>query len=44
MRLVAANLGSDVTFYYQNGDLFWGHTIELRLDAADNFIHADIPG
>jgi hypothetical protein len=34
----------DVTFYYQDGDLFWGHTIELRLDAADNFIHADIPG
>ncbi len=34
----------DVTFYYQDGDLFWGHTIELRLDAADHFVGADIPG
>ena len=34
----------DVTFYYQDGDLFWGHTIELMMDAADNFISAVIAG
>lgn len=34
----------DVVFYYQDGDLFWGHTVELMLDAADRFIHAVIAG
>lgn len=34
----------DVTFYYDDGDMFYGHTIELMMDAGDNFIHADIPG
>lgn len=34
----------DVTFYYQDGDLFWGHIIELWMDAADNFIGAHISG
>lgn len=34
----------DVTFYYQDGDLFWGHTIELGMDAAGEFLRADIPG
>jgi hypothetical protein len=34
----------DVTFYYQDGGLFWGHTIEVGLDAEGNFTHADIPG
>jgi len=33
----------NVTFYYDDGDLFFGHTIQLRMDAASNFIDADIP-
>ncbi len=34
----------DVNFYYDDGDMFYGHTIELMMDAADNFVNADIPG
>ncbi len=34
----------DVTFYYNDGDMFYGHTIELVMDAAGEFFHADIPG
>lgn len=34
----------DVTFYYQDGDLFWGHTIEVGLDAAGDFNRAHIAG
>ena len=34
----------DVTFYYDDGDLFFGHEIEVGMDATDAFVHADIPG
>lgn len=34
----------EVTFYYQDGDLFWGHTIAIGFDPAGEFKYADIPG
>jgi hypothetical protein len=34
----------DVTFYFHDGDLFWGHWIEIGMDVHDVFHHADIPG
>lgn len=33
-----------VTFYHDDGDLFGGHCIEVRMNGADQFYHADIPG
>lgn len=33
-----------VTFYHNDGDLFWGHSIEIGMDGENNFNHADIPG
>jgi hypothetical protein len=34
----------EVTFYHRDGDLFWGHTIAIVMDAQDRFTDADIPG
>jgi hypothetical protein len=34
----------DVTFYHNDGDLFWGHLIEIGMNVLDEFNHADIPG
>ncbi len=34
----------DVIFYHDDGDLFWGHAIEIGMNGADIFDHADIPG
>jgi hypothetical protein len=34
----------DVIFYHDDGDLFWGHAIEIGMNGADVFDHADIPG
>lgn len=36
--------GDDVTFFHDDGDLFSGHSIEISLNAKDEFYHADIPG
>jgi hypothetical protein len=46
MRLEAITFesGGSVTFYHNDGDLFWGHCIEIGMTAADEFNHADIPG
>ena len=34
----------DVIFYHDDGDLFWGHAIEIGMNGGDIFTHADIPG
>ncbi|MGL5062468.1 MAG: DUF2262 domain-containing protein [Microcoleus sp.] len=34
----------DVQFYYNDGDLFWGHYILIAMDSSDLFVDADIPG
>ena len=33
-----------VIFYFEDGDLFWGHCIEVRMDASDCFDYAEISG
>lgn len=46
MELEALHVDPDgsVTFYHRDGDLFWGHYIEIRMDELNRFVHADIPG
>jgi hypothetical protein len=36
--------GGKITFYHHDGDLFWGHCIQICIDAKDNCLGADIPG
>ncbi len=33
-----------VDFWHNDGDLFWGHSIQFCIDADDRCVHADIPG
>lgn len=46
MRLsgIVFDQDGEVTFYHEDGDLFWGHSIEVAMDAEGDFHHADIPG
>ncbi len=46
MRLDALSFDEDggVAFYHQDGDLFWGHAIQVSMNAADCFVGAEIPG
>lgn len=46
MRLESITFDSDgsVTFYHHDGDLFWGHCIQIGMDDKDQFVFADIPG
>ncbi len=34
----------DVTFYHRDGDLFWGHCIQIGMNNRGDFHDADIPG
>jgi hypothetical protein len=33
-----------ITFYHNDGDIFWGHSVQLRIDKNDLYVDADIPG
>jgi hypothetical protein len=33
-----------VSFYHNDGDLFWGHCILVTMDSENNFIDAEIAG
>jgi uncharacterized protein (TIGR03067 family) len=33
-----------ITFYHDDGNLFWGHCIQICVDAQDQCVGADIPG
>ncbi len=33
-----------VVFHHNDGDLFWGHSIEIHMDSEDHFDYADTPG
>jgi hypothetical protein len=34
----------EVSFYHNDGDLFWGHCILVTMDSENNFIGAEIAG
>jgi uncharacterized protein (TIGR03067 family) len=46
MTLESVSVDSDgaLSFYHRDGGLFWGHSIEVCLDAKDNCKSTDIPG
>ncbi len=44
LRGLVFSRNGEVTFYHRDGDLFYGHSIQIAMDAADRFIDADIPG
>ena len=46
MKLESIVFESDggATFYHDDGDLFWGHSIQVTMSSEDRFIDADIPG
>lgn len=46
MRLASITIESNLgaAFFYHDGDLFWGHTILVSMDAHDQWVSADIPG
>lgn len=33
-----------LTFYHNDGDMFWGHSVQLCIDKNDRYASADIPG
>lgn len=46
MTLEAITVESDggVTFWHRDGDLFWGHSIQVCIDSNDKCSSTDIPG
>jgi hypothetical protein len=34
----------DITYYHRDGGMFWGHCIQICVDAKDKCTGADIPG
>jgi hypothetical protein len=46
MRLQSIWFGEDGSFefWHNDGDLFWGHSIEVRGNLKDGLTEADIPG
>jgi hypothetical protein len=44
LESVVFNGAREVTFYHDDGDLFWGHTIEVRMNESDQFYQAGIAG
>ncbi|HEX2076665.1 MAG TPA: DUF2262 domain-containing protein [Longimicrobium sp.] len=46
MRLVSISVDPDggFTFWHDDGDLFWGHSIQVTGSLADGPTHADTPG
>ncbi|MGA9520096.1 MAG: DUF2262 domain-containing protein [Myxococcaceae bacterium] len=46
MQLTALDFSGDggVTFWHDDGDLFWGHAIEIDMNGEDRYFRADTPG
>lgn len=41
---LAINSDGSITAYFDDGDLFWGHSIEVDIDEEGEFVSADIAG
>ncbi len=46
IKLQSINVAGDgcFEFWYDDGDLFWGHAIQIRGTLKDGLVNADIPG
>jgi hypothetical protein len=44
LESISIDSEGEISFYHNDGDLFWGHCILVTMDSANNFIDADIPG
>jgi hypothetical protein len=44
LESISIDLDGDVSFYHNDGDLFWGHCILVTMDSENNFIIAEIAG
>lgn len=44
LQAITVEAEGDVTFWHHDGDLFWGHSIQVCMDAGDNCTGTDIPG
>lgn len=44
LESICVDESGDLTFWHNDGDLFWGHAIEIRGDLSDGLTDADIPG
>jgi hypothetical protein len=46
MKLQSINVAGDGSFefWHDDGDLFWGHSIQIRGKLKDGLVDADIPG
>lgn len=46
MKLESISISPDggFTFWHDDGDLFWGHAIQISGSLVDGPTHADIPG
>jgi hypothetical protein len=42
LESVAISPDGNLQFYYNDGDLFWGHCIAVTMDSSDRFIDADL--
>lgn len=44
LKEISADEGGSFTFWHDDGDLFWGHTIAISGNIAEGLKDADIPG
>ena len=44
LEAITVEADGDVTFWHHDGDLFWGHSIQVCIDAMDKCTSTDIPG
>lgn len=44
LEAITVEADSNVTFWHNDGDLFWGHSIQVCIDENDKCISTDIPG
>ncbi|MCU0542188.1 MAG: DUF2262 domain-containing protein [Oscillatoriaceae cyanobacterium Prado104] len=42
LESIAISPDGNLQFYYNDGDLFWGHCIAVTMDSSDRFIDADL--
>lgn len=44
LEAITVEADGDVTFWHHDGGLFWGHSIQVCIDANDKCTSTDIPG
>jgi hypothetical protein len=44
LESISIDSAGEVSFYHNDGDLFWGHCILVTMDRENNFVGAEIAG